>query len=93
MDHNLLIAGGISLFGSAVHVGNEYRKNPEQIAPVDASVLYLTANFSGMVFGLLALLIGDDKIHLYLAVSTGSFLGISGLSRITDIIIAVIAKR
>lgn len=81
------------MFGAIAHVGRHYQKTPQSFTKIDIAVLFTTANFSGLVFGLIALLIGDNQLHLYLAVSTGSFLGLAGLSRITDIIISVIAKR
>lgn len=100
MDRELLLSKviflvGMCLFGALVHVSNAFAKARKAGVPFkisDGFVLGITATFSGIMFGLCAVILSENQIHHLIAVGTGSFLGLSGLSRLTDILIAVIVK-
>ena len=82
-------------FGAAVHATNHLRIARVEHKPftmVDWMILIPTSAFSGLVFGLLARLMSDNDIHLMLACSIGSFLGLAGLNKIADIVLTILTK-
>jgi len=96
LTERLIASMVIGVFGAMVHTSNHClkarRAGKSQCGYLEIGSLSLTSMFSGMVFGLMALLISDNHLHLYLAVATGSFLGLSGLNKVTDVLITIIKK-
>ena len=95
LSNKFVVVTGLILFGSLAHCSNHYmsrRKESRDIVFTDCVAYFLTAVFSGIVFGITAMLMSDNYLHFLLAVSTGSFLGLAGLTRITDVLIAVIKR-
>lgn len=95
LSSKFLIAGGMCFFGATVHVSNASRlarKSGQELSRMDMFALYVSALFSGMVFGITALLLSGNELHFMLAVSIGSFLGLTGLTKITDIILSVLTR-
>lgn len=88
------IALAIALFGAVVHVCKErLRRRNTRISFGDSIALYITSLFSALVFGLISLLLSDNFLHLYLAIAIGAFMGMVGLTKVTenavDFIIAI----
>ena len=82
-------------FGAAVHATNQLRiakKNKETFSIFDWMILFPTAAFSGLIFGLLSKLLSDNDLHLMLAASIGAFLGLAGLNKIADIVVQMLTK-
>lgn len=100
ITENFMIAAFVCLFGAIVHVANEYmvyRKNHKALAGGSMVALFITAGFSGLVFVFIAMLLSENELHWYLAAATGSFLGVAGLTRVTDaaldIVLAAAGKK
>ena len=94
--NKFFLAGGMCFFGASVHVANQRLLLAKKGTPAstgDCIALYITALFAGMVFGLIAIMTSDNIIHFFLATSTGSFLGIAGLTKITDRIVDMLVKK
>lgn len=82
-------------FGAAVHATNQLRvakKNREAFTLADWLILFPTAAFSGLIFGLLSRLLSDNDLHLMLAASIGAFLGLAGLNKVADIVVQMLSK-
>lgn len=90
-----LISIAIGFFGAAVHATNQLRiarKTGEVFTIVDFAILFPTALFSALLFGLLSQLLSSNPIHLMLAAGTGAFLGITGLNKVADIVLTVLTR-
>lgn len=107
MGTSMIVAAVIGVFGAFVHVANQYTKmrkaDPDEpFRWVDAFALFITALFSGLVFGLLTMLFGEvtdspvSQIQLWLAVAIGSVAGWAGLIKVankaTDLLIFAFKK-
>lgn len=95
-SYKYLMAALLALFGAIVHATNQLRvarANDEPFTFVDWIILFPTALFAGVVFGLMAQLTTDNAIHLMLAVSTGAFLGLAGLNKVADRVLAALTKE
>jgi len=94
-ESKYIIAMGIAFFGAAVHATNQLRlarKNDEKFTVTDWAILFPTALFAGLFFGLLAQLVTDDPIYLMTSVATGSFLGIAGLNAGANVFLDILVK-
>lgn len=95
-----IIAACIGIFGALVHVANQglkAKRAAERIGFADSLALFITALFSSLVFGIIAMLISDNELHLYLAMATGAFMGLGGLTKVTDsalnVVLTIAAKK
>lgn len=95
-ENNTMAGIGFIIFGSIVHVSNHFmktRKRGEPFYKADAAALLITSAFSGSVYSMIALLITNDAIHIILAGAVGAFLGVPGLTRATDIVMSILARK
>lgn len=102
---NIVLSACIGLFGAIVHVANKFiafKSKAAGITLADAAALFVTSLFSGLVFGLLAILLGEllnIKItitQLWLSIAIGAVMGWDGLikvaNRSSDIILFALKK-
>ena len=86
-DETLIVAGLISVFGSIVHATNQYKLRRASDRPMtvwDWLILLPINIFSALMFGMSASLFTHNPVHLFIACGTGAFLGVAGLSLLTE---------
>lgn len=90
---NVLIAIGIAIFGAVVNVVNNIakaRKAAHDLTAMDKFTYIVTSLFSGLVFGLLAILLGEfleieiTVTQLWLSVAVGTVMGWDGLTKLAS---------
>lgn len=96
----------IGIFGAVVNVANNIaraRRHQHNLSFIDSGVFFVTALFSGLVFGLMAIFFAElldlgkpSFAQLLLAISIGTVLGWDGLttvaSRAVDAVIYALKK-
>lgn len=91
LTERLIIGASICVFGAIVHVADHFSKtSPKRMGLTDMGALAITSLFSGFVFGLIAMMLSENHLHWYLAIATGSFLGLPGLNRVTDSAVTIL---
>lgn len=102
---NVVIAIGIGVFGAIVHLANKFlevQRAAKKMQLLDATALCVTSLFSGLVFGLLAILLGEvlkieiTATQLWLSIAVGAVMGWDGLIKVanrgTDLILFAFKK-
>ena len=88
------------VFGAVTHAAVQFdasRKKGEPLDKISIIILFIIAVFSGGIFGLTTYIVYPDNILIViLATATGSFLGLTGLNKITsaipDILISFLSR-
>ncbi len=93
-----VLAGLVTMLGATVHATIQWKKarSKEEIhfSFVDFLILLLISAFSGLMFGLLALIFFDDNTPVFLmAFGLGSLSGLEGLNRISIAFLERILKE
>lgn len=104
-NYNMKIPAEIYLmaamvFGAVTHAAVQFdasRKKGEPLDRISIIILFIIAVFSGGIFGLTTYIVYPDNILIViLATATGSFLGLTGLNKITsaipDILISFLSR-
>lgn len=85
----------VVLFGSIVHATAQlkvHRDKDLEFTAADFGILFIIATFSGMIFGMLAMLIWTSTLIVSLFSAVGAFLGMAGLNKIANILLEVITN-
>ena len=77
--------GAIAVFGGVVHALSAYRQG-ETRGPLDILVLAVISSFTGVIFAFLALYLYPQGYLTYAISGVGGFVGVEGMSWITDFI-------
>ncbi len=90
------LTAGLTIFGAFVHASVRLQlarsKKDGSFTWVDFALLLPIAMFSGVVFWLFSSLYFDSDIVHALAASTGSFMGIAGLNKISNFFLEILTK-
>ena len=92
-QNELLILIGVTIFGAIVHATSQLkikRDKKQEFTFIDFIILTIIAMFSGMVFGLLATLVWSNVTIIILSTAIGSFLGMAGLNKVTNIVLELL---
>lgn len=92
----LIAAIAAAVFGAIVHATAQLKVHRDQkleFSREDFLILMVIALFSGMVFGLSALLFTENTVLIILATAIGAFLGLAGLNRIANMFLEFLASN
>lgn len=90
---NIVLAVCIAIFGAIVHLANRFtamKRKAVTLGWLDAWALFVTSLFSGLVFGLLSILMGETlniqitAVQLWLSIAIGAVLGWEGLVKVAN---------
>lgn len=100
IPEKFIVGAFIGAFGAVVHVANQFIKAKRDGVDIDfpdSIALFITSAFSSLVFGIIALMLSDNELHFYLATATGAFMGLAGLTRVTDsafdVVLTMVGKK
>lgn len=83
-----LLAGGMSSLGAFVHATVKWKKSRTDevsFTKIDFFILFIIAYFTGLLFGMIAIVFFPDNINIVLlSFGIGGFLGLEGLNRISQ---------
>lgn len=77
--------GILAIFGGIVHALSAYRKG-ETRGVLDIFILAIISSFTGVIFALVALNLYPDNYLTYAIAGVGGFVGVEGLSFVTELI-------
>lgn len=95
-DKHMIITALAILFGAVVHATAQLkisRDEKKQFWVVDFTILFLIACFSWTVFGLVSTIFFDSQITIILWSSIGAFLWLTGLNKISNIILEFLLTK
>jgi len=78
------------VFGSTTHATVQLknaRDKGSKFSIYDFGIAMFIAGFSGTVFGLVGTALGLEGVSLYICVSVGSFLGLTGINKLADVLL------
>lgn len=88
---------GIVFFGAIVHATSKLkmaRDKKKEFTILDFLILIPLSAFSGLIFGLIGILfMPENQYAIMLFSGIGSFLGMAGLNKISNVFLEVIASR
>lgn len=96
IDKDYIIIGVTILFGAIVHATAQLknnRDNNKEFTIVDFAILFIIACFSGMVFGLVALMFNFGMVQIILSSAIGAFMGLVGLDKVANMILDLILTK